>query len=165
MNASRGPGLRKIAVRYISEVAAATVGAVGVGTAVAVFVGELTHRPPTLLDGPIPLAPIIAAILLALAISLKFGSCQTGVWVWAAGIVNFAIFLHDWTRLPYTWASVWNNFFGRGCSDSECLYELFATAPLYTSITYSITAWIYHLLQKNRSAPVDRRGTGQVANP
>jgi hypothetical protein len=37
--------------------------------------------------------------------------------------------------------STWDTYFGKGCGGSECLYELFLTAPFYTSVAYSIGAY------------------------
>jgi len=37
---------------------------------------------------------------------------------------------------------IWANFFTNQCGDSECLYEVLGTLPLFGSVGYSFGAWL-----------------------
>jgi hypothetical protein len=51
----------------------------------------------------------------------------------------------EWQRTMSQYDSTWSTFFGTGCGGSECLYEVFLTAPFYTAIAYAGGALLGHL--------------------
>jgi len=54
----------------------------------------------------------------------------------------------SWQRNFAMWDSTWDTYFGSHCAGSECIYQLFLTAPFYSSVFYSIGALSNHLEQK-----------------
>ena len=52
----------------------------------------------------------------------------------------------SWHKTMSRYDSVWTTYFGSGCGGSECLYELFFTAPFYSAIAYSLGALISTVL-------------------
>lgn len=144
------------AIRYIAEAAAGTIGAVVLGEALASPVDRAVPALGGILEEPVFLGPICIALILGCAVTLKFGYRRSSIWVWAAGLLVFILFLGDWMTSirAHHWTRVWDNFFGRDCNDSECLYELIATAPFYTSLAYSIAAAICGALRSKRPSSV-----------
>jgi hypothetical protein len=142
--------LIKSVVRYIGEVAVATVGAVALGETFAALL-EYRGDTGTVFDGPLSLGPVLAASILGCFVGFKFACSKGSYWVWVAGLLNFILFALDWRGSAniHKWRIIWDNFFSGNCGDSECLYELFATAPLYASLAYSAAvalshAWRFH---------------------
>ena len=60
------------------------------------------------------------------------------MWLFPAVLLVWNVF--SWK--PYTSRSnlgdAWANYFGSDCDGSECLYEVFLTAPFFTSVAYSV---------------------------
>jgi hypothetical protein len=126
------------------------VGAVALGEA---FAGIFEYRgySGTVLDAPVFLGPILVALVLGVFVGVRFSRSHASYWVWIAGLLNFIVAVLDWkTSISIgDWRPIWYNFFTRNCGDSECIYELTATAPLYTSLTYSLAValcygWRFH---------------------
>ena len=57
----------------------------------------------------------------------------------------------SWQRTMSQYDSTWSTFFGTGCGGSECMYELFLTAPFYTAIGYAAGAAIAHIRGDRRA--------------
>jgi hypothetical protein len=55
----------------------------------------------------------------------------------------------SWHRTMSQYDSVWSTYFGSGCGGSECLYELFLTAPFYSAIAYSLGALVSTAISSN----------------
>jgi len=55
-------------------------------------------------------------------------------------------------------AYIWDTFFGSGCDASECLYELFFTAPFVAAIAYSIAALVAKFKPAATEDPSPARG-------
>jgi hypothetical protein len=70
------------------------------------------------------------------------------VWIPPAGFLFWSAWSWQKTMAPYD--STWDTYFGNNCSGSECLYELFLTAPFYTSVAYSLGAYTTYLVAKRR---------------
>jgi hypothetical protein len=70
-------------------------------------------------EGPYFVFPILASCVFG-ALSRHYSRSIAARWVW----VFPAIIL------------IWN-YFGSHCGSSECIYELFVTAPFYTSLAYT----------------------------
>ena len=131
------------------------------GTGASLIVGFL---PEALLSryylntGIEPFAPAIAAtgLVLGLAFSGRFKNGQGASWAWIFGLLWLAIGIYDlrrdwspsWSIQRSSWAYAMANLFGptSACSNSECLGELFFTAPFTASVTYSVGAFIRHSL-------------------
>lgn len=128
---------------FIGTIVATTVG----GLLVAGFVDTVAHR-PTILDNPLNLGPVIAGLAFGLFVTLKFGFHRGSALVWLAGVLIFAVFLRDWVNeiQAHKWTAIWDNFFGPNCGATDCLDELLATAPLYSSLAYSVGAGVTHLV-------------------
>jgi hypothetical protein len=135
----------KSIIRYVGEVILAMVGAVAAGEAFAFFI-EYLRSGNMILDGPSCLGPVLAASILGCFVGFKFARSKGSYWVWVAGLLNFILFALDWRRDAnvHNWRVIWDNFFSSKCGDSECLYELFATAPLYASLAYSAAVALSH---------------------
>jgi hypothetical protein len=94
--------------------------------------------------------PFITAVpaLLGFLVAIRWRDRES-VWVWIPGMLWFAAGVYEtgWQlgAAPSTHISVAiANLFGPRdkCAQSECIYELFFTAPLMCSIAYSLTAWV-----------------------
>lgn len=70
---------------------------------------------------------------------------RSAAWVWVLPAIWLACVIADQIRYAYPgqdlWQDVWNNFFGGGCG-FECIGQLIATAPFYSSVAYSLGAWV-----------------------
>ncbi len=86
--------------------------------------------------------PILAAFVFGV-LSHRYAQSLSARWVWVFPLTILLWSVLTWRSggfRPY-WADVWNNYFGRDCGSSECAYELFVTAPAYTSLAYSF-GWV-----------------------
>jgi len=86
--------------------------------------------------------PVITAFALGI-LSHRYFRSSSAVWVWVLPAIILVWNLFTWKTggfHPY-WPDVWNNYFGSDCGSSECVYELFVTAPFYTSLAYTL-GWI-----------------------
>jgi hypothetical protein len=102
------------------------------------FLFRLTNR----VSGEPVWGPEIAAGLLIgwaaykrIPSRLAFGSFVVPAVVLAWNAVS-------WQRTMSQYDSTWDTLFGTGCGGSECLYQLFITAPCYAAIAYSAGAVI-----------------------
>jgi len=148
---SFNPKIRSI-IRYVAEAILATVGAVVVGELIALL-AETMGQKDTPLDGPTFLGPVLVALILGCFVDFRFRHTKSSYWVWVIGLLIFVVSLLDWKESIRAgdWRPIWDNFFSRsGCGDSECLYELTATAPLYSSVTYSLAVLLCHFLRLSR---------------
>jgi len=69
----------------------------------------------------------------------KFPS-RTAFLAWCVpGTILFTIVL-QWQHKMSQYDPTWQTFFGMRCGGSECLYQLFLTAPFYTAVSYSVGA-------------------------
>ena len=138
----------KSILRYLIEVFIATVGAVAVG-GVAAEVGERwLGRRSYIWSEPIWLGPILAAAVFGCITVLKFGFRKSTACVWIVGLLNFGLDVREW-QSRYGWTPfLWQQFFGRNCG--ECLSQLFATAPLYTSLAFSAAAGLCQIFARGR---------------
>jgi hypothetical protein len=86
--------------------------------------------------------PVVAAFFLGV-LSSRFFRSSSAAWVWLLPTIILVWNLFSWHNGGYRsyWPDVWNNYFGSSCGSSECLYELFVTAPFYTSFAYTL-GWI-----------------------
>jgi hypothetical protein len=88
--------------------------------------------------GAFPPVTIAIAVVLGVLISR---SCRDGraVWAWVPALLWLA-----WGISASGWSHeyVFHNFFTNKCGSTECLYELFYTAPLVVSVAYSSACWI-----------------------
>jgi hypothetical protein len=95
-----------------------------------------------LVDNPYFLGPIVVAFALGI-LSHRVWKTKSALWVWLLPTIVLVWNVLTWKS--YTtrsnWADAWANYFGSDCGGSECLYEVFVTAPFYTSIAYSL-GWI-----------------------
>jgi hypothetical protein len=103
-------------------------------------------------DEPYFLAPILAGFVLG-GLSHRFFGTRAAAWVWVPPAVVLLWNIFTWKNGGYRpyWPDVWHNYFGSDCGGSECLYELFVTAPFYTSVAYSL-GWIIKHLTDRRQA-------------
>jgi len=112
----------------------------GPGNFVDHLVDQLIFR--VLIDNPYFLAPIAVAFVLGL-FSNRAWKTNSALWVWLfpTMILVWNVFLWKSYTNRSNLADAWANFFGSDCGGSECLYELFVTAPFYTSVAFSL-GWI-----------------------
>jgi hypothetical protein len=111
--------------------------------------------------GHIPLgiySPVLwgPSILLGFVVN-RFTNHRSAYWVGMVGLLYlFSIIMWDTVSIMHLeyirtvnhgnfWQYEFNQLFAldqRKCSDSGCIEELFATAPTFTSIAYSVGAWM-----------------------
>ena len=148
-------GAVRAIARYLAEVVIATAGAIMTGGLVAVAVDRgLSQRAwYHILADPLWLGPVLAAGVFGYVTTSKFGYRKASIFVWVIGVLNFGLLLQDssaYIRRNGWDHHVWARYFGRDCGDSECLYQLFATAPLYTSVAYSLGVGLCRLIGAKR---------------
>jgi hypothetical protein len=110
-------------------------------------------------DNPYFIAPIVMAACLGF-ISHRFSQSRSALWVWLlpTGVLALNVLpsmVHP--RTGPNWA--FDNYFGRHCGGTECLYELFITGPFYTSVAYTI-GWLI----KKHGFPADTTEPAQDRN-
>ena len=93
------------------------------------------------IDSSYFVAQIVTAACLGF-ISYRFSQSRSALWVWLlpTGVLALNVLpsmMHS--RTGPNW--VLDNYFGRNCGSTECLYELFITGPFYTSVAYTI-GWL-----------------------
>ena len=89
-------------------------------------------------DGPYFLTSILAAIFLG-AWSFHFApKSPSASWVWVVPALLLLQHLRPWSFRSQDLSIAWNDLFGPNCGNTECLMELFVTAPFFTSIAYSV---------------------------
>jgi hypothetical protein len=142
---------------FFIQLAISTVGAILIGSIAvlipAIFLAAVTRNSSGgnfvdhvveqriffMLDEPYFIAPILASFSLG-AFSRNFFRSASSVWVWTVPLLILVVSVATWKTggfRPYLW-DVWNSYFGSQCGSSECAYEWFFTAPLYTSVAYTV---------------------------
>jgi hypothetical protein len=145
---------------FVVHLAASTLGAAVIGfvTAIipAVLIAAVTKNTSggnwvdhlaeqRILDAagePYFLFPILSGFALGV-LSCRYSRSSSAAWVWILPTVVLLWNVLTWQSggfRPY-WPDVWNNYFGSDCGSSECVYELFVTAPFYTSLAYTL-GWL-----------------------
>ena len=115
---------------------------VPVGMLLIVVFGPLRRHLVNLIVDP-PFSPIPIIIALASAYFFRHrANRQPSVWIWILPSLILIWNLFTWDKYPgqVYWNDVWNNFFGNQCGSSECLNEFLVTAPVCSSLAYSIFA-------------------------
>lgn len=133
-------------VRYVAEVLLGAYVPVILGLPVGIALAGLFQflkwrLAMRMIDEPFFVLEIAIAIVCAI-VFCKYTRRRPSTLVWIPVTIILIWSLFTWNtypgQIPY-WKDVWNNYFGRGCGSSECLYELTATAPFYCSVAYSLT--------------------------
>ena len=150
---------------FFVHLAASTLGAAVVGFVTAFLLAGLTALVTKNTSGgnwadhvsdqfilkvagePYFLFPVLAGIAFG-ALSYGYSRSSSAAWVWVLPTIALVWNVLTWKNggAPY-WPDVWDNYFGSGCSGSECLYELFVTMPFYTALAYS-AGWIARRISK-----------------
>jgi hypothetical protein len=154
---------------FIAQQFLATVGAMVVGTVGAIIPSVLIAAVTKNTSGgnwvdhmvdqhilraagePYFIFPVLAAFMLGL-LSHRYSQSTSASWVWVLPTVILIWNLLTWKNggfRPY-WPDVWNNYFGSDCGSSECMYELFVTAPFYASLAYTFGWLTNHHLKTGR---------------
>jgi hypothetical protein len=162
MNSLKGTTVGKFAIGFIVHSVIATVGAFFGGTVLgfllALPIGLFSSGPGNIVDRvsdswiirysfkePYFALPALTALFLGF-ISHRLSRSRSGAFSW---IVPSAVLLC--TILPRLVSSpaqeswIIDNLFSAGCGSTECLYELFITAPFCTSVAYTI-GWLAEFL-------------------
>jgi hypothetical protein len=93
-------------------------------------------------------APEIAAGLLFGWVAYKRLPSRLAFFSFAIPAAILAWSAASWRSID----STWDTFFGAGCGGSECLYQLFITAPFYGAVAYSVGAVIAHCRRHKRES-------------
>lgn len=147
--------------RYLGHLAIAWPGVTAVIFGGAVFWGVISQLAHVSTAWPaidalvdVPFFPLELAAALALGFCRNRRGQRAPCWVWLPALAFFVWDAHGVLVQPFDggWRSVWNTYFGYGCQSSECLGEVLVTAPLYTSIVYSLGALAARLRARARRA-------------
>jgi len=102
------------------------------------------------LRGPYFWGPITFGVIAGILIG-KNARPSVLLFLWLVPAVLLAWEVYGWWKYQYPGEnlrqSLFDNFLGRNCSGSECLYEGFETAPLISAVVYGATALISKLLR------------------
>jgi hypothetical protein len=149
----------KLVLSFLSQSLVATAGALVAGILLTFIValpfgwlssgmGNIVDRTVDtwivryLSEEPYFVFPVVTAACLGF-LSYKFTKSRVASWVWviptAILLVNVVPRILGSSAVP-KW--VFDNYFGRGCGASECLYELVVTGPFYTSVAYALCACV-----------------------
>jgi hypothetical protein len=149
---------------FVVQQAISTVGAGLLGSAIIVLLAFLLaalqsggHLVDRMVDGqlfrlgtesPYFAAPVLTAFILGALSHRLFGS-RAALWVWALPTLILVLNVLMWkSSTPRSnLEDALANLFSGDCGDSECLYELFVTAPFYTSVAYTM-GWIIRSMMK-----------------
>jgi hypothetical protein len=150
--------------RWIYHTAWATLGAIvfGMLPAVPFLVVNLLmmNRLKTIesitdkLTNP-PYCPL--CLLSAFVIANIIGRQKPGLeatLVWVLPMILLAIGILSWNAFPGqgSWSKdVWDNYLGKNCGGSDCVYELALTEPFLTSISYTLGACSAIVRSRSRS--------------
>jgi hypothetical protein len=95
-----------------------------------------------LCDNPYFLGPILAAFALGI-LGNRVWKTRSALWVWLLPTIILILKVLTWKSHTSrsNLADAWANYFGSDCGGSECLNEVFVTAPFYTSVAYTL-GWI-----------------------
>jgi hypothetical protein len=89
-------------------------------------------------DGPFFLTAILAALFLGAWSFHSAPRSPSASWTWVVPALFLLCHLQPWSFRSQDLSIAWNNLFGPNCGNTECLMELFVTAPFFTSIAYSV---------------------------
>jgi hypothetical protein len=156
-NTSRSDVITPAWLNYCGHCAAAVIISVMAGFVPEVTLGHLYFN-----TGLEPLVPFMAlsAFVIGYVMNRVYGH-RAALWVW---VPFFTLFLFAAYSLYREWNPAWEprghleymyvNLLGRttACSGTECLYELFFTTPLVTSVMYSVAARFGLLAYRRRRA-------------
>jgi hypothetical protein len=112
------------------------------------FLFRLTNR----VSGEPVWAPEVAAGLLIGWVAYKHFPSRLAFLSFAVPAVILVWSAASWQRTMSQYDSTWDTFFGTGCGGSECLYQLFITAPFYGAVAYSAGAVIAHCREHKRKS-------------
>jgi hypothetical protein len=118
-----------------------------VSTLITVFLGAFVERftaeqvAEFIFQGPFFVAFLTIGFCLGFWINRWLNS-KLAKWVWVPALALLCVFLQDQIRYPGPQgilSEIWTNYFGNSnCGGTECVYGLFGTWPLFSSIGYSI---------------------------
>ena len=87
----------------------------------------------------------IAAVLIGF-FAYKYTNSKTALWVWLLPCIVFAVLFatsHSPTVIESGLEWKAQHFFGSGCNPRQgCIDQVLFTLPLYTSVAYSVGAWM-----------------------
>jgi hypothetical protein len=145
------PRWLRMLLTYLKEVFLASIGATICGFILGMLIlPPLEVSAPKWFTGifgePHFLLPILAACVFLYFNARRKRLAWPSLWVWILPALWLAYGLAtENTYYPGrgSWRIyVWNNFFGSHCGFTECIGEWLYTCPFYTSVVYSIVAWI-----------------------
>ena len=126
-------------VHCFAAIIATTFVTMALGAVTSIVFGERTFG--LIFQGPLFFAFLTVGFCSGLSINSGFKS-NSAQWVWVVQLCFLAILMRDQFQSPGSQGvlhDIWFNYFGRSnCGGTECVYELFGTWPLFSSIGYSI---------------------------
>ena len=141
----------------VSHFAGAVIASVAIGFFPEGAFNKVLYN--TWLDVFVPFMTVTAAAL-GFVVARKWND-RRAIWTWIPGLIWFGLAAFDLANgRKDTWPHstlpmLFDNLLGPTdrCAGSECVYELFCTAPLFCSIAYSIASWIT-LRARSTVAPI-----------
>ena len=101
--------------------------------------GNLLFR--HMLGEPFWIPEIVAGLVIGW-FSYRRWPAKSAFWTWLIPAVFLGVSAASWQVHSSLYDSTWNTFFAFDCGNSECLYQLLFTAPLYTGFGYAVGAYL-----------------------
>lgn len=114
-----------------------------------------------------PLSPLAGIIVIILGALVARRMCdRRAIWEWVPGLLWLGLGAYDllfaggvlqtgaWQgSTPFRY--LFDNLFGQ-CGDTECLYQVFSSAPFVFTVVYSVSSWITLKLMDRKNSNSER---------
>jgi hypothetical protein len=141
-------------MRFVGHLALATYGVVILSFLFG-LVSSILIRPPNerfvdyVIIGPTFALPILLGLLIGYKLGRRMPPWASRL-LWVPSFLLLAVGLYGDYKdgYPNFGVQVWDNYFGAGCSASDCAGEVLETAPLLSAIAYAVGAELGRLTRR-----------------
>lgn len=148
------------AIEYLIHAAIASYGIVFLGFIleglIGYAMGSQNRRLDYVFGGPTYLVPVLMGLALGYLFGGRLPRLSSRL-IFVLPLMVAAYELFSWLTHTYPGENlkdtIWDNFVGVNCQTSECLGEAFITAPLLSSIAYTVGSEIASFVIRRRAAP------------
>jgi hypothetical protein len=140
MNVQKAAKIFVVAVRLFGESIAVSYGGAYLAFLTALGMVWLfgDHRwYAAITDSPTFLLPILAGVLLAVALKNIIWKTSYLAWI-VPSLVLYRVILGLYRTPDASNATVWDTIIGTNCQSTECLYQTFFTGPAICGLAYSL---------------------------